>query len=66
VQGNATDGNFMFEIMQKDVIRVWAYVQQDAAFAAHSRRRGCIQSGVGASVIRSALFYCFPKVSSNE
>jgi hypothetical protein len=36
VQGNATDGTFMFEIMQKDVIRVWAYVPQDAAFAAHS------------------------------
>jgi hypothetical protein len=40
VQGNATDGTFMFEIMQKDVIRVWACVPQDAAFAAHSRRRG--------------------------
>ena len=32
VQGNATDGTFMFEIIQKDVIRVWAYVPQDAAF----------------------------------
>jgi RND family efflux transporter MFP subunit len=32
VQGNATSGTFMFEIMQKDVIRVWAYVPQDAAF----------------------------------
>ncbi len=33
VQGNATSGTFMFEIMQKDVIRVWVYVPQDAAFA---------------------------------
>jgi RND family efflux transporter MFP subunit len=32
VQGNATSGTFMFEIMQQDVIRVWAYVPQDAAF----------------------------------
>jgi RND family efflux transporter MFP subunit len=32
VQGNATSGTFMFEIMQKDVIRVWVYVPQDAAF----------------------------------
>jgi RND family efflux transporter MFP subunit len=32
VQGNATTGTFMFEIMQKDVIRVWVYVPQDAAF----------------------------------
>jgi RND family efflux transporter MFP subunit len=32
VQGNANTGTFMFEIMQKDVIRVWAYVPQDAAF----------------------------------
>jgi RND family efflux transporter MFP subunit len=32
VQGNATTGTFMFEIMQEDVIRVWAYVPQDAAF----------------------------------
>ena len=32
VQGNATGGTFMFEIIQKDVIRVWAYVPQDAAF----------------------------------
>jgi RND family efflux transporter MFP subunit len=32
VQGNATGGTFMFEIMQKNVIRVWAYVPQDAAF----------------------------------
>jgi RND family efflux transporter MFP subunit len=32
VQGNATSGTFMFEIMQTDVIRVWAYVPQDAAF----------------------------------
>jgi RND family efflux transporter MFP subunit len=31
VQGNATTGTFMFEIMQKDVIRVWVYVPQDAA-----------------------------------
>jgi RND family efflux transporter MFP subunit len=32
VQGNATGGTFMFEIMQKNVIRVWVYVPQDAAF----------------------------------
>jgi RND family efflux transporter MFP subunit len=32
VQGNATSGTFMFEIQQKDVIRVWVYVPQDAAF----------------------------------
>ena len=32
VQGNATSGTFMFEIMQEDVIRVRVYVPQDAAF----------------------------------
>ena len=32
VQGNATSGTFMFEIMQQDVIRISAYVPQDAAF----------------------------------
>jgi RND family efflux transporter MFP subunit len=32
VQGNATGGTFLFEIMQKDVIRVWVYVPQNAAF----------------------------------
>jgi RND family efflux transporter MFP subunit len=32
VQGNATSGTFMFEIMQEDVIRVYVYVPQDAAF----------------------------------
>jgi RND family efflux transporter MFP subunit len=32
VQSNATSGTFMFEIMQEDVIRVWVYVPQDAAF----------------------------------
>jgi RND family efflux transporter MFP subunit len=32
VMGNATSGTFMFEIMQEDVIRVWVYVPQDAAF----------------------------------
>jgi RND family efflux transporter MFP subunit len=32
VQGNATSGTFMFEIMQEDIIRVWVYVPQDAAF----------------------------------
>ena len=32
VQGNATSGTFMFEIMQEDVIRVRMYVPQDAAF----------------------------------
>ena len=32
VQGNATSGTFMFEIMQEDVIRVMVFVPQDAAF----------------------------------
>jgi RND family efflux transporter MFP subunit len=32
VQGNATSGTFMFEIMQQDVIRIFVYVPQDAAF----------------------------------
>jgi RND family efflux transporter MFP subunit len=32
VQGNATSGTFMFEIMQKDIVRVWVYVPQDTAF----------------------------------
>jgi RND family efflux transporter MFP subunit len=32
VQGNANTGTFMFEIMQKNMIRVWVYVPQDAAF----------------------------------
>jgi RND family efflux transporter MFP subunit len=32
VQANTNSGTFMFEIMQKDVIRVWVYVPQDAAF----------------------------------
>jgi RND family efflux transporter MFP subunit len=32
VQGNDTGGTFMFEVMQKDVIRVRVYVPQDAAF----------------------------------
>jgi RND family efflux transporter MFP subunit len=32
VQGNATSGTFMFEIMQENVIRVFVNVPQDAAF----------------------------------
>jgi RND family efflux transporter MFP subunit len=32
VQGNATGGTFMFEIMQVNVVRVWVYVPQNAAF----------------------------------
>ena len=32
VQADATSGTFMFEIMQKEVIRVWVNVPQDAAF----------------------------------
>jgi RND family efflux transporter MFP subunit len=32
VQGNSNSGTFMFEIMQKDAIRVFIYVPQDAAF----------------------------------
>jgi RND family efflux transporter MFP subunit len=31
VQGNANTGTFMFEVMQRDVIRVFVYVPQDAA-----------------------------------
>jgi len=44
VQGppTATSGTFMFEIMQEDVIRVSAYVPQDAAFG--------VAPGVGAVV----------------
>ena len=42
VQGNATSGTFMFEIMQEDVIRVSAFVPQDAAFG--------VVPGVGAVV----------------
>jgi RND family efflux transporter MFP subunit len=32
VQGNTNTGTFLFEIMQQDVIRVFVYVPQDAAF----------------------------------
>jgi RND family efflux transporter MFP subunit len=32
VQGNAASGTFMFEIMQENVIRVFAYVPQEVAF----------------------------------
>src|SRR5271165_6730474 len=32
VQGNVNTGTFMFEIIQRDVIRVFVYVPQDAAF----------------------------------
>ena len=32
VQGNANTGTVMFEIMQRDVIRVFVYVPQDSAF----------------------------------
>ena len=32
VQGNANTGTFMFEVMQRDVIQVFVYVPQDAAF----------------------------------
>jgi len=32
VQGNANTGTFMFEVMQRDVIRVFLYVPQDEAF----------------------------------
>jgi RND family efflux transporter MFP subunit len=32
VQGNATTGTFMFAIVQDDVVRVFVYVPQDAAF----------------------------------
>jgi RND family efflux transporter MFP subunit len=42
VQGNAASGTFMFEIMQQDIIRVWVYVPQDAAFG--------VVPGVGAIV----------------
>ena len=40
VQGNANTGTFMFEIMQRDVIRVFVYVPQDAAIG--------VAPGVGA------------------
>ncbi len=42
VQGNANTGTFMFEVMQRDVIRVFVYVPQDAAFG--------VAPGVGAVV----------------
>jgi RND family efflux transporter MFP subunit len=42
VEGNTNSGTFMFEIMQKDVIRVWVYVPQDAAFG--------VAPGIDASV----------------
>ena len=32
VQGNVNSGTFMFQMMQKNVIRVWVYVPQDSAF----------------------------------
>jgi RND family efflux transporter MFP subunit len=32
VQGNANTGTFMFEVVQRDVIRVFVYVPQDEAF----------------------------------
>jgi RND family efflux transporter MFP subunit len=32
VQGNANTGTFMFEVMQRNIIRVFVYVPQDAAF----------------------------------
>jgi RND family efflux transporter MFP subunit len=32
VQGDTSTGTFMFEIMQRDVIRVFVYVSQDSAF----------------------------------
>jgi multidrug efflux pump subunit AcrA (membrane-fusion protein) len=44
VQGNATGGTFMFEIMQKDVIRVWVYVPQDAVDLPNPD--GALRSGV--------------------
>jgi RND family efflux transporter MFP subunit len=42
LQGNTNSGTFMFEIMQRDVIRVWVYVPQDAAFG--------VAPGIDASV----------------
>ena len=32
VQGNVNSGTFMFEMMQKNVIRIWVYVPHNAAF----------------------------------
>ena len=32
VQGNVNSGTFMFQMMQKNVIRVWVYVPQNSAF----------------------------------
>jgi hypothetical protein len=37
VQGNANTGTFMFEVMQRDVIRVFVYVPQDVAFGVAPR-----------------------------
>jgi RND family efflux transporter MFP subunit len=42
VQGDATSGTFMFEIMQENMMRVWVYVPQDAAFG--------VQPGIDANV----------------
>jgi RND family efflux transporter MFP subunit len=42
VQGDATSGTFMFEIMQENMMRVWVYVPQDAAFS--------VQAGIDAVV----------------
>jgi RND family efflux transporter MFP subunit len=42
VQGNVNSGTFMFEIVQKDIIRVFVNVPQDAAFG--------VAPGVGAIV----------------
>ena len=55
VQGNANTGTFMFEIMQKDVIRVWVYVPQDAAFGlprALMRSCACPKSRIASSRAR--------------
>ena len=38
VQGNANTGTFMFEVMQRDVIRVFVYVPQDAGLRRGARR----------------------------
>jgi RND family efflux transporter MFP subunit len=42
VQGNTTSGTFAFEMMQKDVIRVFVYVPQESAFG--------VEPGIDATV----------------
>jgi multidrug efflux pump subunit AcrA (membrane-fusion protein) len=56
-QGNATSGTFMFEIMQEDVIRVSAFVPQDAAFGVAPSTPSCACQSclIASSRARSAV-----------